>query len=170
MGSRAWAPLGGQLPLLSSVTYDRGDSAPRAQGGGAWCPVPQRLDPDAAPRGELMHDNEDFRIDYEGPAEGAGYLGNAAADFVLRWSHRSAREISVLVNEPALNVLAGSAGIELNAATRAMLARAAGEAVLRQYASGHGHIEPFIMVSTGTLARQPELAEQVKAALPLAPV
>lgn len=108
---------------------------------------------------------ERFRIDYEGPGEGGDYLGNAQANFVLRWHNHRAREVSILVNEPALQYIAEQIGVEMDEATEERVVRAIGERLLQRYESGEGHIEPFIWVSRSLLQRAPELVEHVKTTL-----
>jgi hypothetical protein len=109
-----------------------------------------------------MHRTEEFNITYEGPGEGDDYFGNTAANFALHWPHRSRREIAVNVNDPALEYLATVLGIQVDAETADLIARRVGEILLRRYKDGDGHSEPYLTVSRATLAREPEVVNELR--------
>ncbi|MEX0784920.1 MAG: hypothetical protein WD557_19980 [Dehalococcoidia bacterium] len=110
-----------------------------------------------APETELL-------VRYEGTGSGAHEIwGGTQANFLVAangWP--GAREVAVMLNDPAAALLAESAGAENTDEFRAEAANRVGEAVIRERHRRLGHVDAVVTVSRATLEEHPELLEAVK--------
>ncbi len=111
-----------------------------------------------APERELI-------IRYEGTGSGAHEIyGGTQANFLVGggpWP--GAREIAVMLNDPAAAMLAEAAGAENTDGFRAEAARKVGVAAVRERFQRLGSVDSVVVVSRATLEEHPELIEAVRA-------
>ncbi|MGH2627531.1 MAG: hypothetical protein ACRDHY_12880, partial [Anaerolineales bacterium] len=101
----------------------------------------------------------DLTIRYEGVGSGAHEIwGGTQANFIVRGAGMAgAREVAVMLNDPAAAFLAETLGAENTEEFRADAAHVVGEAVIRDRYARIGRVESLITVSRATLDVNPGL-------------
>ena len=108
---------------------------------------------------------------YDGPGVGTELWGMTSASFSFPEPSGRRREVSVQVNDAAMEYLAKQLGRENSDEFRGEAVRTLGEAMLRRLLASRAHIPPEVTVSRWVLAQQPELVEALRPlAAPPAPV
>jgi hypothetical protein len=106
----------------------------------------------------------ELTIGYEGAGSGAHEIwGGTQANFLVAggpWP--GAREIAVMLNDPAAAMLAEGVGAENTDEFRAEAARRVGEAALRERFGRLGTIDSVVVISRATLEERPELMEAAR--------
>jgi hypothetical protein len=106
----------------------------------------------------------ELTIRYEGIGSGAHEIfGATQANFLVAggpWP--GAREIAVMLNDPAAGMLAEVSGAENTDEFRVEAARKVGEAAIRERFRRLGSVDSVIVVSRATLEAQPELVDPVR--------
>jgi hypothetical protein len=107
----------------------------------------------------------ELTIRYEGIGSGAHEIyGATQANFLVAggpWP--GAREIAVMLNDPAAAMLAEAAGAANTDAFRADAARKVGEAAIRERFRRLGSVDSVVVVSRAMLEAYPELVDSVRA-------
>ncbi|MGD9934921.1 MAG: hypothetical protein AB7T37_14565 [Dehalococcoidia bacterium] len=104
----------------------------------------------------------DLTIDFEGFTPGADVLGATQANFSVDRPGIHAKELSVLLNNPAAAYLAEALGRENTTAFREEAARIAGGAWVRRLLDAGHRPESIIFLSRATLAGAPDFVESLK--------
>lgn len=106
----------------------------------------------------------DLVVRYEGTGSGAHEIwGGTQANFLVAGGTLpAAREVAVMLNDPAAAMLADAAGVENTAEFRADAAMRIGEAAIRAQHARMGRVDSQITVSRMTLEAQPELIDAVR--------
>jgi hypothetical protein len=106
----------------------------------------------------------ELTIRYEGMGSGAHEIfGATQANFLVAggpWP--GAREVAVMLNDPAAATLAEAAGAENTDGFRAEAARRVGEAAIRERFQRLGSIDSVVVVSRAMLEEHPELVDAVR--------
>ena len=97
-----------------------------------------------------------------GAAAGAEIVGGTLASFLIHRPGEHAREVGVVLNDPAAAHLAGLAGEEDTPSVRERLAAIAGQLWIERQLAGGYHVEAATVLSKARL--DPELTAQVVAA------
>jgi hypothetical protein len=104
-------------------------------------------------------------IRYTGAGSGAHEIwGGTQANFLVAtpgWP--GAREVAVMLNDPAAALLAESAGVENSDEFRHEAATRVGEAAIRERFLRLGRVDAVVTVSQATLEDHPELIDAMRA-------
>lgn len=101
-------------------------------------------------------------IQFEGFTPGADVLGATQANFSVDRPGAHAKELSVLLNNPAAALLAEALGRDNTPEFRELAARIAGEAWVRHLITAGHRPESIIFLSRATLDGAPEFVESIK--------
>ena len=104
-------------------------------------------------------------VRFEGYSPGTEIWGSTQADFLLVVPGRHAKEMAVLLNDPAAKFLAESTGREDGPEFRETAARGTGEAALSELVASGRPFESILMISRAYLDEHPAVLERVKAEL-----
>ena len=91
------------------------------------------------------------QVQYEGPGVGSELWGGVQANFLVTTPHHHAREIAVLLNDPALAYLAERTAAELTPAFGEGAVRHVGDLWLQKLLREGHPIPPVIVISRATL-------------------
>jgi hypothetical protein len=110
---------------------------------------------------------EPVQVSYEGlgPSAGREIMGSTQVYFLVRAPGHHAREVSVSLNDPAAEWLAGLAGVDPTDAFRATAARLAGTAWIEETLGSGRHLEAVVVLSRSRLEGDPKLVERLREAL-----
>lgn len=100
-------------------------------------------------------------VRYQGGSAGGELWGMTQGDFILSAAGRNQREVAVLLNDPAAQLLAGQLGKEDTPAFRQEAVHQVGLFLLAQL-ERQGSVDPQIFVSVGLLNENPEIVEHLK--------
>ena len=104
-------------------------------------------------------------IRFEGYSPGTEIWGSTQANFLVQFAGRHAREVAVLLNDPAAKLLAADSGREDSQEFREEAARAVGEAVLKDVVARGASIESVVMASAAYFEAHPAVLAKAEAAL-----
>ena len=104
-------------------------------------------------------------IEFQGFAEGAEMLGGIQANFSIDREHHAAKEVSVLLNDPAAAKLASLLGGEDTPEFRHEAAREVGRLWVESRLAARAELESITVISAATLGQHPELIEGMRASL-----
>ncbi len=110
-----------------------------------------------------MAPEQELTIDFQGFAEGAEVLGATQANFLVDRPHHPAKELSVLLNDPAAAQLAVLLGQEDSPEFRRQATRQAGRLWTELRLKTGAPLESISFISKATLANHPELVEAMRA-------
>ncbi len=91
------------------------------------------------------------QVQYEGPGVGSELWGGVQGNFLVSWPHHHAREIAVLLNDPALAYLLGRTGGEDSPEFREGAARHVGDLWLQKLLKEGHPIPPVVVLSRASL-------------------
>ena len=106
----------------------------------------------------------ELKIGYEGIGSGVGEIwGATQANFLVTGGPWPGwREVAVMLNDPACEMLAEALGVENDAEFRANAARRIGEAAIRERYQRLGNIDAVVTVSGADLESHPELIDALR--------
>ncbi|HNM78252.1 MAG TPA: hypothetical protein PKI89_07810 [Tepidiformaceae bacterium] len=102
---------------------------------------------------------------FQGIGVGTEIWGATQANFLVSLPPGHAKEVAILLNDPAAKQLASEVGAEDGDDFRALAAQAAGEAYLQDRLTNGHPIEAVSYISHALLATRPDLIAAVQAAL-----
>lgn len=105
----------------------------------------------------------DVAVRFEGFGLGDEIVGGLQANFLVARPGEHAREVSVAVNEPALEFLAEMLGQEDNDTFRREASRFIGELWISRVAREGRHIDPVIFLSKSRMEMTPGFLDEVRA-------
>jgi hypothetical protein len=108
---------------------------------------------------------EEISVRYEGSATGTELWGMTQANFLVARSGRAATEVAVMLNDAAASFMAETLGQENTREFRVDAARVAGRLLVERRYKQKGHLEPSLTLSRATFIEEPELLDQLKAAV-----
>lgn len=104
----------------------------------------------------------DLVIEFEGFTPGAEFLGSTQANFSVDRPGIHAKELSVLLNNPAAAQIAQLVGRENTPEFREEAARVVGKAWIRQLLNEGHRPESILFLSKATLDENPAFTESLK--------
>jgi hypothetical protein len=109
--------------------------------------------------------DSDSAVRFEGFSAGTELWGSTQANFLVSVPGHHAKEVAVLLNDPAAKALAEAAGREDTPELREEAARAVGEAVLAEALQERRPLDSVVTVSNWFLQSHPGVLERVRSAL-----
>ena len=100
-------------------------------------------------------------VRYQGGSAGGELWGMTQGDFAISAPGRNLREVAVLLNDPAAQLLATELGLEDTPLFRQEAVRQVGQIWLEQLEKS-GPVDPQIFVSVGLLREHPEIIRELK--------
>lgn len=102
---------------------------------------------------------------FESLSVGTELWGATQSNFLVSLPGRHAKEVAILINDPAAKLLAEATGAENTGEFRAQAARVSGEVILRDRMDTGRPIESIISVSRLFFEDEPQIADRIKVAL-----
>lgn len=100
-------------------------------------------------------------VQYQGGSAGGELWGMTQGDFTLSERGRNHKEVAVLLNDPAAQMLASQLGQENTPEFRQEAVHHVGQFWLEQLGA-RGAVDPQVFVSVGLLNEHPEIVDYVK--------